>query len=85
MEQIKLTGARVVGVVLNRIPLRNANYYGGESYLYTYYQSKYGDEREGDGKKTDLEKLRETLSFYNNKVTRFVKHIFEAVFKLSPK
>jgi capsular exopolysaccharide synthesis family protein len=85
MEQIKLTGARVIGVVLNRIPLRNANYYGGESYLYTYYQSKYGDEREGDEKRTDLEKLRETLSFYNNKATRFLKQLFEAVFKLSPK
>jgi polysaccharide biosynthesis transport protein len=85
MEQIKLTGARVVGIVLNRIPLRNADYYGGESYHYTYYQSNFGDERDGEERKTDLEKLRETLSFYNNKATRFIKHLFEAVFKLSPK
>ena len=93
MEHIKLVGARVVGVVLNRIPLRGADYYAGKSYLYTYYRSNYGDEREGKEKKNfsgsiffiDLEKLRETLSPYANKVTDFVKHLFEAVFKLSPK
>ena len=83
----------MVGVVLNRIPLRGADYYAGKSYLYTYYRSNYGDEREGKEKKNfsgsifliDLEKLRETLSPYANKVTDFVKHRFEAVFKLSPK
>jgi polysaccharide biosynthesis transport protein len=93
MEHIKLVGARVVGVVLNRIPLRGADYYAGKSYLYTYYGSNYGDEPEGKEKKIfsgsiffiDLEKLRETISPYANKVTDFVKHLFEAVFKLSPK
>lgn len=98
MEHIKLVGARVVGVVLNRIPLRGADYYAGKSYLYTSNLSYYGDEREGNEKKTDLEKLRETLSPYANKVTDFVKHspfankvtdiikhLFKAVFKLSPK
>jgi capsular exopolysaccharide synthesis family protein len=93
MEHIKLVGARVVGVVLNRIPLRGADYYAGKSYLYTYYRSNYGDEREGIEKKNfagsiffiDLEKMRETLSPYANKVTDFVKRRFKAVFKLSPK
>jgi succinoglycan biosynthesis transport protein ExoP len=93
MEHIKLVGAKVVGVVLNRIPLRGADYYAGKSYLYSYYGSNYGDEREGKEKKNfsgsiffiDLERLRETLSPYANKVTDFVKHLFQAVFKLSPK
>jgi polysaccharide biosynthesis transport protein len=83
MEHIKLVGARVVGVVLNRIPLRGADYYAGKSYLYTYYGSNYGDEREGKVKKNfsgsiffiDLEKLRETLWPYANKVTDFIQHL----------
>jgi capsular exopolysaccharide synthesis family protein len=106
MEQIKLVGARVLGVVLNRIPLRGADYYAGKSYLYTYYRSHYGYEREGQEKEIfsesiffiDLEKLRETLSPYANKVSDFIKHspyaikvsdfikhLFKTVFKLSPK
>jgi capsular exopolysaccharide synthesis family protein len=104
IEHIKLVGARVVGVVLNRIPLRGADYYAGKSSLYTYYLSNYGEQREGKGKKPfsesifliDLEKSREflapyleklgkPLSPYTNKVTNFIKHLFKAVFKLSPK
>ena len=93
MEHIKSVGARVVGVVLNRIPLRGADYYAGNSYVYTYYHSNYGDEGEGKENKNfsgsiffiDLEKWRETLSPYANKVTAFFKHLFETVFKLSPK
>ena len=93
MEHIKLVGARVVGVVLNRIPLRGADYYAGNSYAYTYYSSNYGDEGEGQEKKNfsgsiffiDLEKLRETLSPYAIKVINFIKHLFRDVFKLSPK
>jgi non-specific protein-tyrosine kinase len=68
-EQIQLAGARVIGVVLNRIPLRGADYYAGKGYLDTYYLSNYGDAREAKEKKSlpgsillmDLEKLRETL------------------------
>jgi polysaccharide biosynthesis transport protein len=93
MEQIKSVGARVIGIVLNRIPLRGADYYAGKSYLYTYYRSNYGDEHEGKEEKNfsgsiffiDLEKSRQTLSPYANKVTDFVKHLFKAVFKLSTK
>ena len=81
MEHIKLVRAKVVGIVLNRIPLRGADYYAGKSYLYTYY-SNYGHEHEGKEKQNfpesiffiDLEKLRETLSPYANKVTDFIKH-----------
>ena len=76
MEHMKLVGAKMVGIVLNRIPLRGADYYAGNSYLYTYYHSDYGDEREGKEKKIDLEPLRKTLSPYANKVTGFFKHLF---------
>ena len=83
MEHIKLVGARVVGVVLNRIPLRGADFYAGNSYAYTYYHSNYGDERGGKENKNfsgsiffiDLEKLRETLSPYANKVISFFKQL----------
>jgi capsular exopolysaccharide synthesis family protein len=84
MEHIKLVGARVVGVVLNRIPLRGADYYAGKSYLYNYYSSNYGNENAGQ-EKIDLEKLRGLLWTYVNKVMDSVKHFFKAVFKLSPK
>jgi Mrp family chromosome partitioning ATPase len=84
-DQLKLAGARMVGVVLNRIPLRGADYYAGKSYVYTHYLSNYGDEREGKEKKTDLEKMRETLSLHANRVTGFLKHLFETVSKPSPK
>jgi polysaccharide biosynthesis transport protein len=85
MENIKLAGAKVVGVVLNRIPLRGADYYADKSYANTYYASSYGDEREGKEKKIHLKKLMKTLSPYANKPTTFIKHLFEAVFRLSPK
>ena len=84
-EQIKRAGANVLGVVLNRIPLRGADYYAGKSYVYSYYISNYGEEREGREKKIDLRNLRGTLSPYANKITQFIKHVFEDVFKLSPK
>ena len=86
MEHIKLVGARVVGVVLNRIPLRGADYYAGKSYLYTY-GSNYGDEREGRENKNfaasiffmDLEKSRQALAPFANKVSNYIKHLFESV------
>jgi succinoglycan biosynthesis transport protein ExoP len=84
-EQIKLAKTKVVGIVLNRIPLRNADYYAGKSYVYSYYSSNYGKEPEGKEKKLVPETLRETLSHYANKVTHFIKHLYEVVFKLSPK
>jgi capsular exopolysaccharide synthesis family protein len=85
MEHVKLARAKVVGIVLNRIPLRGADYYAGKSYLSTYYSSHYGDERGEDETNIDLEKLREIFSAYVNKVTDFIKHLFKTVFKLSPK
>jgi non-specific protein-tyrosine kinase len=74
MDHIKLAGARVVGIVLNRIPLSGADYYAGKSYLYTY-SLNYGDERDSKERKTDLEKLKEALLSYTAKLTDFIKHL----------
>jgi polysaccharide biosynthesis transport protein len=84
-EQIKLGGAKVIGVVLNRIPLRGADYYAGNSYGYGYYMSTYGDDREGKEKKINLQQSRKAFTPYANKATDFIKHVLEAVFKLSLK
>jgi capsular exopolysaccharide synthesis family protein len=82
VEHIKLVGARVVGVVLNRIPLRGADYYAGKSYRDTYYVSTYGDERAS--KNAYLEKLKEILSPYSSKLSNIVKHL-RSRSRLSPK
>ncbi len=37
MEQLRRAGARVIGVVLNRIPRHRAEYYGGYSHYSPYY------------------------------------------------
>ncbi|MBV6396449.1 MAG: Iron-sulfur cluster carrier protein [Anaerolineales bacterium] len=41
LEQLKRAGARVVGVVLNRIPRNRADYYGGYRHYSPYYYSGY--------------------------------------------
>lgn len=43
MEQIKRSGARVVGVALNRIPHKSADYYSGKYYSSSYYDNDIGD------------------------------------------
>ncbi len=60
-EQLKLAGANVVGVVLNRIPLRGADYYAGKRYVDSYYLSNYGDERDSKERDFDLENLPQTV------------------------
>ncbi len=42
LEQMRRAGARVVGVVLNRIPRKRGGYYGRYGYQYHYYQYGYG-------------------------------------------
>lgn len=87
MGHIKLVGARVVGVVLNRIPLRGADYYSGTSYLSSYYLSTYGDQRGGKEMKLfsgsifliDVEIMSERLSPYADKVTAFFKQLQASV------
>ncbi|HET9905376.1 MAG TPA: polysaccharide biosynthesis tyrosine autokinase [Anaerolineales bacterium] len=83
MEHIKLVGAKVVGVVLNRIPLRGADYYAGKSYLFTYYSSNYGNENQASDSKnfggsfffSDIQNLWEISSPYINKVTTFFRQL----------
>ncbi len=83
MEQISQAGARLVGVVLNRIPLRGADYYAGKSYLYTYYLNNYGSEDNNKEGKKDPEKSKASLSPFANKVTGYFEHLFKDVFKIS--
>lgn len=94
MEHIKMVGARVVGVVLNRIPLRGADYYAGKSYLYTsYYGNSYGNETRGNETKNfagsiffiDLERAREAILPYTLKVSAFFKRFFNNLFRTSTK
>jgi capsular exopolysaccharide synthesis family protein len=93
MEHVKLVGARVVGVVLNRIPLRGADYYAGNGYLQTYYSGSYGDQGGGSDKidfsgsivLMDLKRWKESLSPYAKKVRDSIRHRVQTVFKLSPK
>jgi capsular exopolysaccharide synthesis family protein len=49
-EKIKMAEARLIGVVLNRIPQRGADYFAGKSYLATYKLSNYGMESIKNGK-----------------------------------
>jgi polysaccharide biosynthesis transport protein len=41
LEQMRRVGANVIGVALNRIPRRSAEYYGGFQYLSPAYTGKY--------------------------------------------
>ena len=81
MENIKLVGARVVGIVLNRIPLRGADYYAGKSYLYSYYGNNYGNALNSPEKNSfygsifikDLQSFRESLPHFGSKISDFFK------------
>ncbi|MFQ5419995.1 MAG: polysaccharide biosynthesis tyrosine autokinase [Anaerolineae bacterium] len=44
LEQLNRAGARVIGVVLNRIPQRRPYYYGGYRYYYSPYYNGYSYE-----------------------------------------
>lgn len=98
-EQIKLAGAKVIGVVLNRIPIRGADYYAGKRYVDAYYLSDYGEPRYVNEREIDLERLPQTLfkaaSPYTHKASTFIRRRFpfagkvsdfvKGVFRLSPK
>ena len=68
MEQLRRAGARVVGVVLNRIPRHRAEYYGGYRHYspyyrgYQYYAGGSGHEKEG----SPLKRLFAKRSFSAN-------------------
>lgn len=88
-EQIKMSGARTIGVVLNRIPRDRADVFAGKSHVYSYYMGNYRDERERKDKELNLEKVPEmvmqTLSPYTLKAANSIKHFFRNVFKFRPK
>jgi succinoglycan biosynthesis transport protein ExoP len=88
-EQIKMSGARMIGVVLNRIPHDRADVFAGKSHVYSYYMGNYRDERERKDKELNLEKVpemvMETLSPYTTKASNSIKHFFRTVFKVRPK
>ena len=98
-EQIKVAGAKVIGVVLNRIPIRGADYYAGKRYLDTYYMSNYGEGQDLREREIDLERLPQTLmkaaSPYTSKAGNFIKtrvpfasklsNLIRGVFRLNPK
>lgn len=68
MEQLKRAGARVVGVVLNRIPRRRAEYYGGYRHYSPYY-SQYQYYAAGpahENGKSPLSRLLGSWSFSKN-------------------
>ena len=53
MEQIDRSHAKIVGVVLNRIPPKGVGYYTGNRYYASYYQSEM-EERGGGQRETKL-------------------------------
>jgi capsular exopolysaccharide synthesis family protein len=68
MEQLKRAGARVVGVVLNRIPRHRAEYYGGYRHYSPYYKEyQYDTEDLGhESRKSPIEQLFTKRSFVAN-------------------
>lgn len=80
-EQMKLAGAKVLGVVLNRIPLRGADYYAGKRYVDSYYLSNYGDEQVKE-RDFDLENLPQTLM---SNVAPFAHRTMDSIGKRFPK
>ncbi len=47
LEKVTRAGANIVGVVLNRIPIRQIGYYSDYRYYSPYYYSKYGPDDNG--------------------------------------
>lgn len=52
LEQMNRAGARILGVVMNRIPRNRAYYYGGYRYYSPYYQSQYHDDEDTQPEKS---------------------------------
>jgi non-specific protein-tyrosine kinase len=68
MEQLRRAGARVVGVVLNRIPRHRADYYGGYRHYSPYYSGYHyyaGDSGHENGK-SGVKRLLGRRSFSTN-------------------
>ncbi len=69
LEQLNRVGARVVGVVLNRIPRDRADYYGGYRHYSPYYSGYHyysvGDGREKEKTPSRLGRIFRGLSPFN--------------------
>lgn len=59
MEQISRSGAKVIGVALNRIPARSIGYYTGNPYYSAYYTND-----EEAGRSTDRKARKPLLNFW---------------------
>jgi capsular exopolysaccharide synthesis family protein len=68
MEQLQRAGARVVGVVLNRIPRHRADYYGGYRHYSPYYSGyqSYAAEADRETSSTPAKGLFGKRSFGSN-------------------
>jgi polysaccharide biosynthesis transport protein len=68
MEQLKRAGARVVGVVLNRIPRHRADYYGGYRHYSPYYSGYqyYAADSGHENGKSPIRRLFAKRSFSAN-------------------
>lgn len=62
MEQTKRVGAKVLGVVLNRVPSKSFRFYGGFSYYSPYYTANgYFGEKKIEGEKKAVVKNSQSL------------------------
>jgi Mrp family chromosome partitioning ATPase len=69
LEQFERTGVRVLGVVLNRIPLTGLDSYGS----YSYYSSYYSDEESSEKKSPS--KLHEYLNTHKKKAQAGIENL----------
>jgi len=69
LEMLNRAGARIVGVVLNRIPRDRADYYGGYRHYSPYYSGyryySYASEEHGDGKSSHMNRLTRKFFTFN--------------------
>ncbi|OQY84317.1 MAG: hypothetical protein B6D40_05630 [Anaerolineae bacterium UTCFX3] len=69
LEMLNRAGARVVGVVLNRIPRDRADYYGGYRHYSPYHSGyryyAYSGEERGNGKHSRINRLTRKLMPFN--------------------
>jgi len=72
MEQFERADVRVLGVVLNRIPLTGVDSYG--SYSYHYYSTYYSNDEESIEKKATT-KLKEYLHFHKKRAQAGIENL----------
>ena len=79
MDQIGRAGAKVVGVVLNRLPPKGIGYYAGTPYYSTYYS----DEQESTWNQTRQRGWRDRLTFWpfnsNSRSKSGTRRVFDQI------